>query len=222
MPEFTCTVCEQVFNIPQPALDKYPGWAPKYCRAHSPQKKAAPKNSGAGQKMRRSSAPRSATREENIPLASILQRYSGGPQDGLFTDGSCMPNPGQGGWGAVWVKDGEVVEQRHGYDPDTTNNRMEMMALIEALKMLDLDADVHIYTDSQLCVRTLTEWAHGWAARGWKKKSGPIKNLELVQEAYALVQERPNVKLTWIEAHVGHLWNEYADALATAWARSVL
>ena len=96
------------------------------------------------------------------------------------------------------------------------------MALIEAMKMLETDATVEIYTDSQLCVRTLTEWAHGWAARGWKKKSGPIKNLELVQEAYALSQARPGVKLNWIEAHVGHLWNEYADGLATAWARSEL
>ena len=139
----------------------------------------------------------------------------------IYTDGACSGNPGPGGWGAFISWNGHEKDLNGG-EADTTNNRMELMALIEAMKMLEPDADVHIYTDSQLCVRTLNEWARGWASRGWKRKSGPIKNLELVQEAYALSQERPHVKITWIEAHVGYLWNEYADALATAWARSVL
>ena len=121
-------------------------------------------------------------------VEEVFSRYSGGPQDGVFTDGSCSPNPGPGGWGVAWLKDGQLVQQLHGHDPDTTNNRMELLALIEAMKMLDEAAQVIVYTDSQLCANTINQWAKGWAARGWKRKSGPIKNLELVQELYALKQ----------------------------------
>jgi ribonuclease HI len=81
------------------------------------------------------------------------------------------------------------------------------------------EEEITVYSDSDLCVKTINEWAAGWEARGWKRKSGPIKNLELVQELYALKQERPGVTLQWIKAHDGSRWNEYADALATAWMR---
>ena len=149
----------------------------------------------------------------------VLQRHSSGPKTGVFTDGSCENNPGPGGWGFVWVEDDEIIDQRYGHAPETTNNRMELQALIEAYKVLPKDAVVKVYSDSQLCVNTINQWAAGWEKRGWKRKTGPIKNLELVQELYALAGDHPNVKLEWIRAHVGSKWNEYADSLATTYLR---
>ena len=149
----------------------------------------------------------------------VLARFTSGPKTGVFTDGSCEGNPGPGGWGFVWVQDDEILASAHGHDPDTTNNRMEMQALIEALKQLPADASTTIYSDSQLCVNTLTQWAKNWEKRGWKRKTGPIANLELVQEGYALAGAHPSVKVEWIKAHVGSRWNEYADSLATTYMR---
>ena len=217
MPDFNCVVCGAAFSISEAVLERFPGWQPRYCQRHKGGKRVA---SGA-----RSAAPRSSggsTREENLPLAEVLRRYTGGPQDGVFTDGGCTPNPGPGGWGVVWVKGGEIIAQRHGHDPATTNNRMELTALIEALRALPEDAKVTVYSDSQLCVKTINEWAAGWERRGWKRKAGPIKNLELVQELYALSQQRPGARLQWIAAHSGNRWNEYADSLASAWSRAAL
>jgi ribonuclease HI len=149
----------------------------------------------------------------------VLRRYSSGPQHGVFTDGSCAGNPGPGGWGVVWVEDGEIRAEKSGRDPATTNNRMELTALIAAYEMLPEDAEITVYSDSQLCVRTVNEWAEGWARRGWRRKSGPIANLELVQRLYALAGAHPKVTLAWIRAHDGSKWNEYADALANAFMR---
>ena len=213
MPDFNCSVCGDSFSVPQAALDKYPGWEPKYCRAHSPSKagKAAKKPRGGGRGGSR--------REENLTTDEVLAKYSGGPDFGVFTDGSASPNPGPGGWGAVWVENGNVVEERKGSEPHTTNNRMELRALIEAFRMLPEDAAVTIFTDSRLCVDTITKWAPNWERKGWTKKGGEIKNLELVQELLALYRAHPDCALEWIAAHSGHRWNEYADALATAWMR---
>jgi ribonuclease HI len=144
----------------------------------------------------------------------VLATQFGGPDTGIFTDGSCDPNPGRGGWGWVWVEQGAILAEGHGRSPDTTNNRMELQALIEAFKQLPDDRDLIAYSDSQLCVKTINEWAIGWEKRGWKRKGGPIKNLELVQELYALSQAKPRIELQWIRAHEGTRWNEYADALA--------
>jgi ribonuclease HI len=152
----------------------------------------------------------------------VLQRYTDGPDTGVFTDGSSIPNPGPGGWGAVWVEGGDVLAQDHGHDPDTTNNRMELTAIIHGIRLVPEGRPVTVHTDSRLAVDTLTKWAAGWERRGWKRKSGPIKNLDLVQEAWSLVQARPEVELRWVKAHDGNRWNEYADALATAWARDEL
>lgn len=152
----------------------------------------------------------------------MLERHTGGPSDGIFTDGSSVPNPGPGGWGAVWVVDGEAVAQDHGHDPDTTNNRMELTAIIRGIALVPEGRPVTLWTDSKLAVDTLTQWAAGWERRGWKRKSGPIQNLDLVREAYALVGARPEVELRWVKAHAGNRWNEYADALASAWARDEL
>lgn len=154
-----------------------------------------------------------------ISPEEVLRRHRGGPRSGVFTDGSCEGNPGPGGWGVVWVEDDEIVHEAHGSDSSTTNNRMELRALIEAYRMLPADSDAKIYSDSQLCVKTINEWAAGWEARGWRRKSGPIANLELVQELWALAKAHPKTKLTWIAAHDGSRWNEYADALATTYLR---
>ncbi len=215
MPTFLCRVCETSFDVPQAALDRYPGWQPRYCRDHSPRKPAR-----ASRKTTSGARRTGSRREENLTVAEARAKYSTGPASGVFTDGSASPNPGPGGWGVVWVDDGRIVSEKHGHDPDTTNNRMELRALIEAFAMLPEDARISVYTDSRLCVNTITRWAPGWERRGWKKKTGPIMNLELVQELLALYRAHPACDLRWIAAHAGHRWNEYADSLATAWMRS--
>jgi ribonuclease HI len=207
MSSFECQVCGEQFTVPQAALDKYPGWKPKYCREHS---KAATSRK----------RPRSASREENLPVAEVLAKYTDGPQTGVFTDGGSHPNPGPGGWGMVWVEDGKIREQAHGHDPQTTNNRMELTALIAAFEALPEDAEVLIYTDSRLCVDTITKWAPGWERKGWKRKGDPLKNLDLVKKLLALYRKHPSCKLEWIAAHNGYRWNEYADSLAGAWRRT--
>ncbi len=161
----------------------------------------------------------SVTRAANLTVAEILARFEGGPVSGVFTDGSCAGNPGPGGWGCVYVQDGEIIAQRHGADPQTTNNRMEFEAMIAGLSLIEPGADVDVYSDSKLIVNTITQWAAGWKRRGWRRKDGEVKNLDLVQRAYALAQERPGARIRWIRAHDGSLWNEYADALSTAYLR---
>jgi ribonuclease HI len=162
-----------------------------------------------------------ANRSTRVPLTTqeVLDRYAGGPSTGVFTDGSCEGNPGPGGWGVVWVEDDRIVAERSGLDPSTTNNRMELQALITAYEILPEEAHLTVYSDSQLCVRTVNEWAEGWERRGWRRKSGPIANLELVKRLYALAGSHPGVGLRWIKAHDGSRWNEYADALASAYMR---
>jgi ribonuclease HI len=154
---------------------------------------------------------------EILTPKEALARYRGGPRTGVFTDGSCEGNPGRGGWAFVWVEDDEIRREGSGTDPATTNNRMELTALIRSLRALPADAELPVYSDSELCVRTINEWAAAWEARGWRRKSGPIANLELVKELWALVQAHPRVQVRWIKAHDGSRWNEYADALASAY-----
>jgi ribonuclease HI len=154
---------------------------------------------------------------ELLTPEEVLARYSGGPHTGVFTDGSCEGNPGPGGWGFVWVEDGRIVAQDSGRHPATTNNRMELTALIAAYRALPTDAKIDVYSDSQLCVKTVNEWAAGWERRGWRRKTGPIANLEMVKELFALARAHPGVRLRWIKAHDGTRWNEYADALASAY-----
>ncbi len=115
------------------------------------------------------------------------------------------------------MEDNRIVEEKQGTDPSTTNNRMELAALIAAYQMLPEDSRITVYSDSQLCVRTVNEWAAGWEKRGWRRKTGPIANLELVRELYALSNAHTGVTLQWIKAHDGSRWNEYADALASAY-----
>jgi ribonuclease HI len=158
-------------------------------------------------------------RTELLTPQEVLARYTSGPKTGVFTDGSCDPNPGPGGWGFVWVEDGKIIVEKHGYESDTTNNRMELTGLIEAFEVLPADGAITVHSDSQLCVKTVNEWAKGWEKRGWKRKTGPIKNLDLVKRLYALSLAKPHIKLEWIRAHDGSRWNEYADALASTYQR---
>jgi ribonuclease HI len=154
---------------------------------------------------------------EILTPAQALARYRGGPKAGVFTDGSCEGNPGRGGWAWVWVEDDEIRGEARGVADATTNNRMELTALIEALRTLPADAELVVHSDSQLCVKTVNEWAAGWEARGWRRKGGPIANLELVQTLYRLARAHPKVELRWIRAHDGSRWNEYVDALASSY-----
>lgn len=211
---FTCSTCGKEFDLPQHVLDRYPGWTPKECLDCRKGKPASDSTTPAGK-----TTP-SISKSRDLTLAEVLDTFRDGPQTGVFTDGSSEGNPGPGGWGAVLVVDGQVVVEDHGSEPHTTNNRMELKAMISGLEMIPADTPTDVYTDSQLVVNILTKWAAGWKAKGWKKKSpGPIANLELVQQAYALAQARPHVNIRWIKAHSGNRWNEYADSLATAYRR---
>ncbi len=140
-----------------------------------------------------------------------------GPNSGVFTDGGCSPNPGPGGWGAVYVVDDNPVEEVWGSADDTTNNRMELTALIEGAKLVPQGEAATLYSDSRLAVNTINQWAAGWEKRGWKRKTGPVENLDLVKELYYLLKERSELELSWVKAHAGIRWNEYADELANRW-----
>jgi ribonuclease HI len=214
---FTCQTCGKEFDLPQKVLDRYPGWAPKECLECRGAKGGGSSSSQAG------SARPSVSKNRDLTVAEVLATFHDGPQTGVFTDGSSEGNPGPGGWGAVLVVDGQVVAQDYGSEPHTTNNRMELKAMIVGLNMLPADTPTVVYTDSELVVNIITKWAEGWKAKGWTKKStGPIANLELVKEAYELSRARPHAMIRWIKAHSGNRWNEYADSLATAYRRDTL
>jgi len=211
-----CERCGNRFELPAAVRQKYPSWTPRTCmecrdsRGNGRAAKGAPGRSPE----RRGTVPGG-----ELTPAQVLERFTDGPATGVFTDGSCSGNPGPGGWGAVRVVDGQIVAERFGHDPATTNNRMELTAMIAGLEMLDAGDTATVHSDSSLVVNTLTKWAAGWEKRGWKRKEGEVKNLELVQRAYALLQERPGVRVEWVRAHDGTRWNEYADALSTAYLR---
>ena len=126
----------------------------------------------------------------------------------FFTDGSANPNPGPGGFAVIC--DGAPVAL--GKEANSTNIRMEAQALIAAYKLAESGDE--ILTDSEFWVNVVTKWASSWQKNGWTKKNGPIKNLELVQELYALYTEKPGVKLQWTRGHVGTEGNELADQWA--------
>jgi len=131
----------------------------------------------------------------------------------IWTDGACSGNPGPGGWG-VLLRFGAHEKELFGGYPDTTNNRMEMMAVIEGLKALKQVCDVHIFTDSTYVLKGMTEWIHGWRKRGWKTAAGkPVKNADLWLELEAAIGQH-TVEWTWVKGHAGHVENERADELA--------
>ena len=142
------------------------------------------------------------------------------PDGGVFTDGSATPNPGPGGWAAVYVIGGVVVSESCGADPDTTNNRMELRALIEGIQLVPVGVRAVLHTDSQLAERTVNVWADGWEARGWRRARGPVENLDLVRPLVEALRSRPELEVRWIKAHVGHRWNEYADQMASRASRA--
>ncbi len=220
MPEatLTCQSCGNDFELPAAVRAKYPNWTPKACMDCRGQDNGGARPA-AGKPRERGN---SVTRTQNLTLGDVLLRFGGGPQTGVFTDGSCQGNPGPGGWGAVHVRDGTVVSQEYGFDPATTNNRMELTAMVRGLSMLGPGDSIDVYSDSALVVNTLTKWAASWEKAGWKRKEGAVKNLDLVQEAYALAKARPLARIKWLRAHDGSRWNEYADALSTAHLREEL
>ena len=146
---------------------------------------------------------------------TVSGRPLGDPEDGVFTDGSATPNPGRGGWAAVHVVGGAVVAELSGAEPDTTNNRMELTALLRGIELVPPGTAAVLHSDSQLAVRTVNEWAPAWEARGWRRRTGPVENLDLVRALVEALRARPELEVRWIRAHVGHRWNEYADQLAS-------
>lgn len=130
----------------------------------------------------------------------------------VFTDGGSRGNPGRGGWAYVYVVNDEIINEEWGGEDHTTNNRMELTAIIKALQKIG-NQKLTLFSDSKLCVQSYNEWMDNWEKKGWKKKTGPIKNLDLIQELYQLKQECPLVKIEWIPGHAGHRWNEYVDKL---------
>lgn len=211
----TCTRCGDPFTISPTVSERYPGWKPSLCQS------CHRANTGKTTKAPSFSKPRVSTTPA-IGIDEVLARYTDGPDTGVFTDGSAQPNPGPGGWGAVYVKDNTIIDQRYGHVPATTNNRMELQALLMAAELVPVGQQATIYTDSKLAVDTVNTWAASWEKRGWKRKSGPVENLDLVKPLFETFRQRPELELRWIPAHTGYRWNEYADALATAWTRETL
>ena len=233
---FTCSACGRSFSLPAATAKKYPGWVPSKCPACF-KKRGTPGKGKPQPKTVRSPVAAGPAPEGTAPvslvvasgplvqpvesvgleeaLAGVMASCTEGPRDGVFTDGACSGNPGPGGWGTVIVREGAIVGRAYGREERTTNNRMELQALIAGFRMLGPDEEMTIWSDSQLCVNTINLWAAAWQRRGWRRKGGAVKNLDLVKEAYALSLERPRATLTWIKAHNGSLWNEYVDTLAT-------
>jgi len=131
----------------------------------------------------------------------------------IYTDGACSGNPGPGGWGAVLTYGGREKEI-HGGEGDTTNNRMELMAVIQALAALKKPLVVHIYTDSTYVKDGMEKWLHGWKKNGWRTAAKkPVKNIDLWQQLETALLPH-SVKWHWVKGHSGHLENERADELA--------
>jgi ribonuclease HI len=138
----------------------------------------------------------------------------------IFTDGACKGNPGPGGWGA-WLRTNGHEKEMFGGEPNTTNNRMELKAVIEALSALTRPCEVIVHTDSQYVQKGISEWIHGWKARGWKTAAKePVKNADLWQ-ALDAAQARHRVEWRWVRGHAGHAGNERADQLANLGVESV-
>ncbi len=131
----------------------------------------------------------------------------------IYTDGACSGNPGPGGWGALLCC-GELERELSGGEPATTNNRMELMAVIEALNALKRPVRAVVHTDSQYVQKGISEWIHGWKRKGWKTASGdPVKNMDLWKALDAAARAH-QVEWRWVRGHSGHPENERVDRLA--------
>jgi ribonuclease HI len=136
--------------------------------------------------------------------------------DGIYTDGSASPNPGPGGWGALLIVRNQLVAHSSGSETHTTNNRMELAAIVAGLHLIPAD-DTNptlLYSDSSYAVQALTTWVHGWRRNGWRTRTGPVKNQDLLETALDAMATRPAVTLRWVKGHAGDRWNEAADQLA--------
>jgi ribonuclease HI len=133
----------------------------------------------------------------------------------LYTDGACSGNPGPGGWGALLLY-GDHRRELCGGEPSTTNNRMELMAVIEGVRALKRSVPLTIYTDSVYVMKGITEWIAGWKRNGWKTAAKkPVKNEDLWRELDRVLEEH-DVKWQWVKGHAGNPGNERADELARA------
>lgn len=131
----------------------------------------------------------------------------------IYTDGACRGNPGLGGWGA-WLQYGDHEKELYGGQPDTTNNRMELTAVIRALGSLKRSCEVTLYTDSEYVRKGMTEWLEGWKRKGWKTSAKkPVKNADLWRELDDLAASQ-SVDWRWVKGHSGDPGNERADGLA--------
>jgi ribonuclease HI len=138
----------------------------------------------------------------------------------IYTDGACKGNPGPGGWGAL-LRSGEHEKELWGGERATTNNRMELTAVIEALASLKRPCSVAVYTDSEYVKNGITTWIHGWKARGWRTADKkPVKNVELWQRLEALAGGH-QVRWHWVRGHNGDPGNEHADRLANRGVASI-
>ncbi|MFZ6657649.1 ribonuclease HI [Undibacterium sp. TJN19] len=139
----------------------------------------------------------------------------------IYTDGACKGNPGVGGWGALLIA-GNKEKELFGGEKETTNNRMELMAVIQALGALKRPCQITLHTDSQYVLKGITEWITGWKAKGWKTASkAPVKNVDLWQQ----LDEARNIHeidWRWVRGHTGHPGNERADQLANRGVESIL
>ncbi|HJV07002.1 ribonuclease HI [Paludibacterium denitrificans] len=132
----------------------------------------------------------------------------------MYTDGACKGNPGPGGWGALLRYKGKEKELCGG-ELSTTNNRMELLAVIRALSTLNRPCRVVVYTDSQYVQKGISEWIHSWKQRGWKTAAKePVKNADLWQQLDAERNRHLQVEWRWVKGHAGHEFNERADQLA--------
>jgi len=131
----------------------------------------------------------------------------------IYADGACKGNPGPGGWGAI-LRAGASEKELFGGEPQTTNNRMELTAVIRALETLEHPSKVEVYTDSQYVQKGISEWLPAWKRRGWRTADKkPVKNVDLWQELERAAG-RHRVTWHWVKGHAGHPENERADALA--------
>lgn len=138
----------------------------------------------------------------------------------IYTDGACSGNPGPGGWAAILVW-GATEKELSGGEPDTTNNRMELMAAIKALEAVKRPVPIDLVTDSEYVKNGITQWIHGWKRNGWRTASkDPVKNADLWQRLDELVRAA-NVSWHWTKGHAGHEMNERVDKLARAEVRAL-
>ena len=138
----------------------------------------------------------------------------------IFTDGACKGNPGPGGWGAL-LRKGTTEKEMSGAEADTTNNRMEMTAAIEALSALKRPCSVDLYTDSKYLIDGITKWLPGWQKRGWKTADKkPVKNEDLWRRLASL-NARHTITWHWVKGHSGHAENERVDKLASDAAAAI-